>query len=127
MSAPWTGTNAPAASSLATLSILSVGSGQVIRLRNYAVSVSGVTASPSTFQISDGSTVLYALDVAPPAAGGVTTIIAPCALLDYRTSSASNSMVIGFASGVSGITQKVNAEGDFVQIGVPAFASPQQA
>ena len=84
MSAPWTGTNAPAASSLATLSILSVGSGQVIRLRNYAVSVSGVTASPSTFQISDGSTVLYALDVAPPVFPSWSVGFARCALTTSR-------------------------------------------
>jgi hypothetical protein len=126
MSAPWTSFAAPAASSQAVLSILAPGGGQVVRLRTLAASLAAATSVSATLQISDGSgTVIFSVDMALPAAGGVTTVM-PGVQLDYRAS-AGNSMVVGFSAGASGVTQKVSAAGDFVQVGVPAFASPIQA
>lgn len=123
MSAPWTGIARPAASSQALVSILAPGQGQVPRLQNFSYSVASLTSISTLFQILDGSTVLLELTVAL-ASGALATLVAQ-QNLDYR-SSAGNSMTVGFPSGISLVTQKVNVNGDFVQIGVPAFAAPVQ-
>lgn len=133
MSAPWYGTSTPAASTVASVvapAVTSSGTGLVPRCRTFSASVAGTTTTSSTLQVSDGSTVILSLDVAPPSGGGTFTIMSS-GVFDYRSSvSASgvaNSLTIGFASGVAGITQKVNAAGDFVALGVAAFAMPQQS
>lgn len=133
MSAPWYATSAPAAGTVASVvaaAISSTGTGLVSRCRTLSASVVGATSGVSTLLISDGSTTLLQVDMALPSGGGTVTLMSS-GVFDYRSSvnasGAANSLTIGFASGVAGITQKVNAAGDNIAVGVPAFAMPQQS
>lgn len=121
MSTPWASVARPAASSQALLTILAPGNGLVPRLSNFSYSIASATSISTLFQILDGSTPLLELTVALPS-GTLVSVVSQQGL-DLR-SSAGNSMTVGFPSGISVVTQKVNANGDFVQIGAPAFLTP---
>lgn len=123
MSAPWSDTHAPAASTAATISVVAP-SRQVVRLQSVQASLVAATSAAATLQILSGSTVKASIDAVLPSAGGVSLINVTG--MDLRTNITSSgvheSMTIAFSSGVAGATQKVNAQGDFVPDGQTAYS-----
>lgn len=121
MPAPWTSTVASSASGQGVLSILAPGNGLVPRVQEFSASLTGATSGAAVLQILDGSTGTVLFQLGASIASGAQNLTIVMGGLDYRASG-TNTLVIGFSTAIAGLTQRVNAIGDFVQVGTDAFA-----
>ena len=111
--------NAASASQAAPTS--AEGVGQITRLRSLQCSLGGSSAGTDELVVRDGDagsgTIIWSADLAIPANGTSPLIISN---LDLRAS-LGNALTVEFVSGVTGDREDVNAQGDFVPQGYPAF------
>ena len=117
MSAPWSITNTSGSGAAGTASLSqptnAAAQGQQIRVRSVTATLAGSGAGSDTFQIKDGSTVVYAAQLSIAANGYAQLSLTNT---DIRIS---GTLTVAFASGVANDVECVNAQGDFVQTGAP--------
>lgn len=97
------------------------GVGQITRLRSLQCTLGGTSAGTDQLVVRDGptgtGTIIWQADLAIAANGTSPLVISN---LDLRAS-LGNALTVEFVSGVTGDREDVNAQGDFVPQGYPAF------
>lgn len=118
----WSITNSAAASTAASATQVAPSNfsatGMTIRARAFSATVAAATSGAALLQLVGGGSVLKSWQMAVSSGGMDAQIV--IADQDIRCNSG-DSLVIAFASGTPGCAQTVNAEGDYVPVGYPAF------
>lgn len=119
MAAPWSITNTSAGGAAATANVAAPTSAtttnQVTRLRAIQATLAGTTAGQDTLQVLDGVAVIFAARMSVPANGSDNIQLSD---LDLRASPGST-LTVAFTSGVGSDIETVNAQGDFIPVGLP--------
>lgn len=87
--------------------------GTIVRLRALQISTGAVAL---TAQVLDGAAVIWQEDI--PAAGQNVALVA----LDLRASPG-NALVVQFVGTNTTVPTDINAQGDYIPVGYPAFTS----
>lgn len=123
MAGPWRLTNTSSLGAAGSVSLTAPASakaqGVQIRVRSVSISLAGTGAGTDTFQIKDGTTVIFAIQLSIAANGFASFSVVD----DDIRITPGNTMTAAFAVGVASDGETVNVSGDFIPSGYPIYAS----